>query len=157
MKNSAKNTVMQKSQKISAYFTVESAMVMVLVTAVIVVLVYIMLFQYNRCLLEQDMGSLVLKGCTVQVQDKKELLQRLQEFDSNIDRDKYIAWKQDEVTLKLEYDKVEVAQSGSLLFPFRGNAYFGMQSEWETSIVYENKRISPVTFIRMSKKIMGGK
>ena len=55
------------TQDVRAYFTVEAAMVMSLVLSVVVMVVYIMFFQYNRCIMEQDVGTLVLKGSTMQI------------------------------------------------------------------------------------------
>lgn len=40
------------------YFTVETSLILPMVLAVQVFLIYAMLRQYDRCLLEQDMGIL---------------------------------------------------------------------------------------------------
>ena len=39
-----------------AYFTVEAAVLYPIVLGVIVLMTYLLFFQYDRCLLEQDMG-----------------------------------------------------------------------------------------------------
>lgn len=46
----------------NAYFTVEAAMVMPIVVFVIALLIYLGLFQYDRCLREQDMGMQTLRS-----------------------------------------------------------------------------------------------
>ena len=41
-------------KRVSAYMTVEAALIIPIVMGSILFVVYMMLFQYNRCLLEQD-------------------------------------------------------------------------------------------------------
>lgn len=139
-----------------AYFTVESAMVLGVVLSVIIVLAYIMLFQYNRCLLEQDTGSLALKGCSLQAENNDGLMAELQRYDAQTHTEKYIAWEWGQVSFELGQNRVRVKQSGNLLFPFAGNDLLNTESEWGTEVVYENKRISPISFIRIYKKLTGG-
>ena len=40
----------------NAYFTVEAALIIPLVLGILVFLIFIMFYQYDRCLLEQDIG-----------------------------------------------------------------------------------------------------
>lgn len=143
-------------QKVRAYFTVEAAMVIALVMSVIVTLVYIMLFQYNRCLLEQDIGTLALKGCTIQTEGKNQLIQELKKYESQIYWDKYIAWEHDEATIELKQDRIIVEQSGSLIVPFAEEGSFSQESVWGIKAGYENRYISPVSFIRRYNKLTGG-
>lgn len=49
-------------EKKNAYFTVEAALVLPIVIAALLFVIYMMLFQYDRCLLEQDMGAIALWG-----------------------------------------------------------------------------------------------
>lgn len=52
-------------EKKNAYFTVEAALVLPIVIAALLFVIYMMLFQYDRCLLEQDMGAIALWGALV--------------------------------------------------------------------------------------------
>ena len=46
-----------------AYFTVEAAILYPIILSVILLMTYLLLFQYDRCLLEQDIGkATVLSG-----------------------------------------------------------------------------------------------
>lgn len=148
------NRILQK--KAGAYFTVEATLVLTLTLGVIVVLIYIMFFQYNRCLLEQDIGALALKGCAIQAESKEELLQKLRKYESQIYLDKYIAWECGEVSIELKQDEVKVERAGCVIFPFSGEAFFDLESRWETKAVYENECISPVAFVRAFNKLKGG-
>ena len=40
-----------------AYFTVEAAILYPIILSVILLMTYLLLFQYDRCLLEQDIGK----------------------------------------------------------------------------------------------------
>ena len=53
----------------NAYFTVEAALVFSITISVILFVVYLLLFQYDRCLLEQDMGAMALWGSRVEASD----------------------------------------------------------------------------------------
>lgn len=141
---------------VGAYFTVEAAIVLPMVMWIILLLVYMMFFQYNRCLMEMDMGALALKGCSLQAEDNAALMVVLEEKISEIDENKYIAWNSSEITVRLNRGKVEVTRAGWLLYPFAGVGIEGIGNSWESEITYENKRLSPVSFVRLCRRIVGG-
>lgn len=144
-------------RRIGAYFTVEAAMVLTMVIGILVFLVYLMFFQYDRCLTDQDVGALALKGCSLQAENKEELLQKLENYAAQIDTDKYIAWNHEKINITLKENKVRVEQTGSLRFPFGGFGLKSVNSVWETESGFENRCISPVSFLRNYRKIQGGK
>jgi len=143
-------------KKMKAYFTVEAAMVLTLVTGMLTLLVYIIFFQYNRCLLEMDIGALALKGCSVQSENKDDLLQKLNQYSAQIYKDKYLAWEHGDIILKLEENTVRIEQTGTLQFPFTGSGFFNKESEWTTMAVYVNRKVSPISFLRNYHKLTGG-
>ena len=51
-------------------------MVVPIVLGMIMLLLYLAFFQYNRCLLEQDMTALSIKSCSEQAEEKEDLLVR---------------------------------------------------------------------------------
>lgn len=144
-------------RKADAYFTAEATMVLSATISVILLLVYIILFRYDRCLLEQDIGMLALKGCTVQKENKNDLLQELEKYKREIYIDKYVAWNGDEIIIELSGDMVRVEQKGCLRFPFTGMEVFNGESEWKMSAIYENKSFSPISFLRTYHRLIGGK
>ena len=144
-------------KRISAYFTLEATMILTLVTGVIVVLIYFMFFLYNRCLADQDVGTLALRGCSVQAESKEELLQKLEDDAIQMDTEKYIGWKQGATQITLREDKVRVERTGSLLFTFAGIVPGEIDREWKTQRSFENRRIFPVAFLRSLRKLAGGK
>lgn len=135
--------------KVRAYFTVEAAMVMPVVLSVVVFVIYMMLFQYDRCLMEQDLGALALKGVTLQERDKAVLARLLQEEAARLQRDKYLAWQLGDIHLSLEGNKVSVSQTGQLILL--------SEDIWRAQAAFEKRQPDPVFFIRSCKKLMGGK
>ena len=153
MQKGRKHVVKEKE---NAYFTVEAALVFPMVLGVIVLLIYLAFFQYDRCLMEQDMGMLALRGCTIWAEDKEALMQELMEQADKVYMDKYIAWNGSEATIRLEKGTVEVRQEGTLRFPF--SSFIGsVEGNWNTMAEYENRRVKPVNFIRLYRKVTGGK
>lgn len=140
----------------NAYFTVEAAMVLPIVLGVIVLLIYLVLFQYNRCLMEQDMGALALKGCMSCEEDKEALLRELKGYADELYQEKYIAWEQDDVKIELSGNEVEVSQKGLLKFPFAGWVGGNISSGWDAGITYTNQKVNPVDYLRAYRKLKGG-
>lgn len=143
-------------KKIDAYFTVEASLVLPIAIAAVLFTIYLLFFQYDRCLLEQNTGRLALRGCTAQLADSEELVQELmiqaQEEDS-----RYIAWKMGDAQIVLKGNSVSVKRFGELVFPFQNLMFQSVDSIWSTECTYENIRVLPVQFIRNCRKMMGGK
>ena len=64
---------------VRGYFTVEAALVMPVVLLGIALVMYLLIFQYDRCLLEQDTGVLALRGSAIQVEDSRERIRWLEQ------------------------------------------------------------------------------
>ena len=52
---------MWRQREAGGYFTVEAAIVLPVVLGVYVFLITVLLVQYDRCVLEQDMASMIVK------------------------------------------------------------------------------------------------
>lgn len=143
-------------KKIDAYFTVEASLVLPIVLAAILFVIYLLFFQYDRCLMEQNTGRLALQGCTIQLADREELVRELKNR-ACVEDNRYILWKTENATIVLKGDSVSVKCSGEILFPFRGMMSWSGDSIWSEECTYENNRIMPVQFIRDCRKLTGGK
>lgn len=142
-------------REIEGYFTVEAAMVLPMVLLTIVLIIYLLFFQYNRCLMEQDIGILALRGAALQAGDNEDRMQQLKEEAAGLYSEKYIAWDGGEIVLRLEKGKIYAERSGQINFPFRGG-FLEENQIWTMAVTYENHIISPVSFIRSYRKISGG-
>lgn len=139
-------------KKAGAYMTVEAAMVLPIALGVIVFVIYLLFFQYDRCLLEQNTGILALRACSMQIKDNEERLRLLMEEAEQKD-ERYLAWVIEDAVMKFRGNQIRVERSGMLRCPFPG--LLGLENkDWRSSIVYENYRIEPVEFIRNCRKII---
>ena len=143
-------------KKTDAYFTVEAALVLPFALGVILLVIYLLLFQYDRCLMEQSLGVLAMRGCTLQLKDEEKLVQTVVVQSREDDRP-YVAWSTDEAKIVMKGNRFKVIGSGRLKFPFKGFHFWSRDTVWEYSTTFENQRIRPVSFIRNYYKLMGGK
>lgn len=141
-------------KKIAGYFTVETAMVMPIVLWAILFIIYVLFFQYNRCLAEQDVGILVLRGSVSQEKNNEERIKSLRRYAEQIYDDKYIAWDGSEIQLRIEKGVLHAKQSGEILFPF-GKILPDCFVTWEGKASYANHILSPVSFVRNCRKLIG--
>lgn len=142
-------------KKINAYLTVEASFLISIIIGVILLVVYLLFFQYDRCLLEHTTGVLGVRGCTLQITDKESLLVELMEYSEQKDK-RYLAWSMDDVIVQLKGNSVFVKRDGKLRFPFRSLMFWDGDRDWQSSITFRNYRIEPVEFIRNYRKVLGG-
>lgn len=143
-------------RKLEAYLTVEASLILSIVVGVILLMVYLLFFQYDRCLMEHTTGVLGVRGCTLPLTDKECLLTELMEYGEQKDG-RYLAWDMEKVIVQLKGNSVFVRRDGKLRFPFRSMMFWSGDAEWESSIAFKNYRVEPVNFIRSCRKVLGGK
>ena len=90
------------SKKIDAYFTVEAACVIPIMLGVTILIISLMIYQYDRCLLEQDVSLYILcqgqlpagrepdRYLGWQMGDEKDILLKIKK-DAELIKDKQIA------------------------------------------------------------------
>lgn len=144
-------------RKTGAYFTVEAVLILPIVLGVILLIMYLWFFQYNRCLMEQDMGALALRGTAIQEADQKELVRKIRKDADNLYWDKYVAWRKDEVEVRVEKGKLLIKGRGGLRFPFQGFRFWKGEDFWDTEASYKNILLSPTSIIRKYRRLTGGK
>lgn len=135
------------------YFTVEAALVLPFALGILVFSIYMMFYQYNRCLSDQDLGMIALRGALEKTQDKEELVEKIQQQIGKLYQDKYIAFEGNKVQILLEGNKVKVNGGGKTQVPFPQLSVLTGQDNWEIHRIYTNHRIDPVLFIRTCKRL----
>ena len=139
-------------RKVDGFFTVEAAMVLSITLSAILLIIYLLFFQYNRCLMEQDMGTVALRGAVMQEEDMQDRLYKLKSQTGSLYQEKYVAWEYGEIGYKLEKGKIYVESTGKMQFPF--SKMFGdVDYVWSTTSIFENHILSPVSWIRNYRKI----
>ena len=132
-------------------------MVLPVVLGVIFLVMFLLFFQYDRCLMEQDVGSAALYGTALWEEESEERLWRTKEHADALYQGKYIAWENKKADIRIEQGKLCVAQSGEMRFPLPGLVFWERKDIWTASVRYENPLLSPAKMIRTWRKLMGGK
>lgn len=139
-----------QNNRYEAYFTVEAAVLYPIVLGVILLMIYLLFFQYDRCLLDQDMGKAAVAGGGRWMQTKEKLNHELQEREIAIDTEKYIAWERELPLWKLEKNFITVEQTGRLRYPFPGMGV--TQKYWSAKSSFRVERNHPVDFLRTYRR-----
>lgn len=142
----------------NAYFTVEAALVLPMVMSAMLVGIYLFCYQYDRCLLEQDMGNLLIWGNALTAENAGEIekiKESLHQRAAQINRSKYVAWKLTAMDIRLEKNKLSITGRGELAFPVQGWNLWNQDNLWEAQVNYEISRLSPVFYIRQYRKLHG--
>jgi hypothetical protein len=138
--------------KQNGYFTVEAALILPIVLWVFLFLIYQMLFQYNRCLLEQDTGMIALRGSVMPL-EHTDLLKAVQKEYGSINQNKYVMFRQEEPHFTVTGGAITVETGGYL--PASLPPIIRPQipdSIWRTEVTFHNDRTNPVLFIRSCQK-----
>ncbi|MCM1192984.1 MAG: hypothetical protein NC123_08185 [Butyrivibrio sp.] len=140
----------------NAYFTVEAALVLPFVTSALIFAVFLFVFQYDRCLLEQDINMLALCAGTAAAENSEELETIIRRKASELSMDKYAAWTMNELQIGVKGDRVSVRGGGYLALPLPEWNFFREENQWETRVLRETLRISPADYVRLYRKIKDG-
>lgn len=140
-------------RRIKAYFTVEAALLFPVVTGCILFVAYAWIFQYNRCLAEQDTGALAVFGSADWTKDREEVFRELESRNKRSSQEKYVAWERGETAVRIEKNEIQITQRGKLALP---NIAAGKRALWETEATCRSQIISPVFFVRAGRKILAG-
>lgn len=133
---------------VEGYFTVEAALVLPMVLAEVVLIIYLLFFQYDRCLMEQDLGVLMFRGITMAGEDNRHKMEELEKYVAKQDTEKYLVWDREDIKMKIERGILCVSQKGQM-------STTGVR--WDASRTYEGHFVSPVFLIRSVRRMTGGK
>lgn len=141
--------------KENAYLTVEAALVFPIVLAAQLLIIYLLAFQYNRCLLNQDMGRLAVLGCGAKEQSKEALAEYLEECADEIYTEHYFAWKMNALDVELAGDTVRIEGAGEMMLPLPKWGINVMCTNKTAKAVYKYHKLQPVVIIRQFNKLKG--
>ncbi|MDE5589231.1 MAG: hypothetical protein K2J60_08850 [Acetatifactor sp.] len=137
----------------NAYFTVEAALVLPLVIGALIFTVFLFIFQYDRCLLEQDINMLAVCAGTATAENSEALEEIIRKKASEVFMDKYAAWTMNDLQIAVKGSRVSVRGGGYLTLPLPEWNFFRQENEWEARTLRETLRISPADYIRLYRKI----
>ena len=143
-------------KKVAAYFTVEAALIIPIAISVMFFLIVMFFYQYDRCLMEQDLGMMTLRAAAAMGEKQEEIAEKLQSDMKSFSRKRYILWQFTSMDMKMEHGQIEVEASAKLTFPLAEWNLLRDRNVWNAEAGYKNTRISPVFFIRQYRKLVGG-
>lgn len=135
---------------VKAYFTLEAVLVLPLVLGVIGVVLFLLVYQYDRLLLEQDLGMLSVRVSSFAV-PWEETEQEFTRLQKGVAKEKYLLGTWQTPTLEINPGKVSVC--GEIRFPFEGRGTVMEKWEGGISASYKNRKYSPLFIIRSCKKV----
>lgn len=108
--------VIMNEKEIEGYFSVEAALVLPIVLGVYLFLIILLFVQHDRCLLEQDMASMMIKAVN-HAGTPKQQLDYLQELTAQWDREKYLWIKQQSPHFIIQGQKICLEAAGEYTMP----------------------------------------
>ena len=134
-----------RKEKSNAYMTVEAGLVLPIIIVIFIFLFAMLVFQYDRCLLEQDMAMMVLWGLTAQLDEAEDSQEQIEGKLQEIYWDKYVLWTMDELRAGVKHHRFFVSGAGETVLGKR----------WETKTEYDYELYDPVSFIRGTDQLIG--
>jgi len=144
-----------RRSRAAAYFTVEAAMVLPCVLAVIVLVIYLLFYQYDRCLMEQNLGLLMLEAYAARTSDAGELVTVVQSGAAQED-ERFLALQTGNLSVSIQGNRIRLSMEGTLLYPFAGFQTNVNDGIWQFKAQTTGYKIQPVEFIRNYRKLLGG-
>ncbi len=136
------------------YFTIEATLLMPMVLAVYIFLIYLGLYQYDRCLLEQDCRLIALRGSFLQGQENKEIYWCVNKMFNENNWDKFALSVKNNIAIEVSGENVNAEICRYINVPFVKNIFEGISEEWKIQVAAKSRRLEPATVIRICKKIM---
>lgn len=140
-------------KRMQAYFTVEAALVIPFVISVLTMTVFLFVYQYDRCLMEQDVGMLALYAGTLATEDMDEMAKQISRRAAERYTDKYLIWTQTKIDINVRKDRVEIVGEGRAVMPLPEWNLLNSEKGWNARVVRRISRLSPTEFIRLGRRM----
>ncbi len=138
------------NKKLTGYFTVEAVILLPFVIWIIGLVMYLMIFQYNRCLMEQDLGMIFVRSAGFSL-PSEELIKETDRLKDGINYDKYVSCRVESVNVEKKITGFEISGELTIDCPIAGVGDIGKQ--WHAERKFTGMKLSPVYFIRMCNKV----
>ncbi len=145
---------MRKDTPRNAYFTVEASLIFPFVMGVILLVIYMFFYKYDRVLMEQDLSFALLYGVYLQDTTSEERVEMTADRIRKTYHEEYFAWNRGGERVSYEYGRIRAADSGSLTFPFRGLQFWEGSNTWTAERSYDGSVIKKMFGIRVFRKML---
>ena len=143
---------MKKRKDISAYMTVEVSLLFPIIVMVILCVIYLAFYSYNKALAFQNAGICALYGKNGlgEVEDKEELIEKMYRVLQLINKGQFMATSNLKQKVSIENRHVVISQEGNVNIPILNQEIMSKLSFSEKVRVSEQ---SGVFFIRQIRKV----
>lgn len=139
--------------KENAYFSLEACLILPLVFYVLIFLIYVGFYQYNQCLLHQDIYRFLIRGNQVRFMDNYGVAEKLKEEEATWYYEKYMLCSWGSKTIEVEHGSIRLAQAGVLRVPFSVLTEWTGKPEWKFSVDAKGCRVRPTETIRNCRRL----
>lgn len=141
--------------RIKGYLTVEAALVFPFSLGAILIGICLFVFQYDRCLMEQDAGRLAVWAEGIGECDQEEMKGRLRAGMAKLSKEKYVGWEFEVFEATMNHQQVIVNGKGNYKFKVPGWNFFHDENTWTSEVTVKRSMLSPVSFIRTYRRVKG--
>lgn len=134
----------QKKKSVSAYFTVEAALVLPVVIATIVFVICFLVFWHNACLMEQDVMKYTVRLSWSETESEEELERELAQWGQDTVTERQYAWEMGALSFSEKHNRLELKRSGKLMM----GEYL-----WKAEVKGKTSRIGKAGFLRNCRKL----
>lgn len=145
---------MKKVQgKENAYLTVEACIIMPIVFYTIIFLIYVGFYNYNKCVLQQDIFRMLLRGNQDKFSSNEEVAQKIKEEDAKWYYDKYVLCRWEDKLIEVSHGEIRIRQQAAMetstpvLIKWLGREW------WKVDCDFTCTRIRPTNIIRDCRKL----
>lgn len=143
-----------RERKIYGYFTVEATLIMPIVLFMMIFVISIAFFEYNRCILEEDIKILALRASNQWYYTPDEVLNELYQTQNDQEQGKMIAMNLDSATFEVDQKKISVLVEGKTVTWLKGEMdLISDNSRWNTQLSYKIERYNPSQFLKDCRKV----
>lgn len=122
---------------------------------VCIFLVYIGLYQYDRCVVEQSLRYAIVRGKELSHASEEEYEHILQEILERTLSEQYLIAVTGKTTSKTGYGVTELVYTGTMAVPWLGIVDNGIEDNWTVQVCGRAESWKPVSFIRICNRLKG--
>ena len=137
---------------VQGYFTLELSLLFPVVMGIMLLVIYLGFYQYDRSLQELDNIAIVVRGIEKQNMTAKERVDYTQQELSKIYWNKYVAWELEENQLLYAKKEMKIHMKGCLEFPFGGLNFWSNETTWKADCEYSGTVVTPTYVLRAYRK-----
>lgn len=138
---------MMKSKGVNGYLTIEATLIFTIVIGVYICVIYMLFYQYDRCVFEEEMGILLVKSSVCGLSNNEDRLLYFQQERNRCINESYISSKLTNSSIDIKGNKIELSGQMEFLF-FQINILPMREKKNKISIIYRSNYKNPVYTVR---------